>query len=96
MKITYDKLPDGLKKPITNVQEAKKWIDLLVASNMSWHFEDSAIDIGHSEDGKWVNSWSTTVGRLLNKRRDELYSLPFSVWGKDGCPIGYMLTKEKH
>lgn len=89
-----NRIPEGLKKPITTIAEAMAWIDLLVSSKMDFHLEDSAASIGYMEgpNRQWVDLFTKADARIVDVRRHELYALDFE-WGTYDCPIGYMMAK---
>lgn len=80
-------VPAKLLEPISTLEQAKAWIELLVKSNLHFHLEDDATDIGNTVNGKWVNTFSKKEGKLINLRRHECYTLD---WGVYECPLGYM------
>lgn len=84
------RLPEALRAPITNLDEAKAWIAGLLAAKLAFHFEDDATDC---LDGVIIQR----DAKLVNLRVAELYTLewgPRPGLGKWYCPIGYLMSLE--
>ena len=77
--------------PLTTIDQAKAWIEALVAADMLFHFEDSPETIGNMVSGEWVDLFTKTEAKQVRKRVAELYAMDWSVVGEE-CPIGYALT----
>lgn len=83
-------LPEALKAPITNLDEAKAWIAGLLAADLAYHFEDDATDC-------LEGLISQKNAKLVNQRVQELYALewgPRPGMGQWYCPIGYLMSLE--
>lgn len=74
---------------ITNIDEAKAFIQALHEGGMMFHFEDSPETIGNMVDGQWVRLFTDEEADDMAERVEELYALE---WPEHGCPIGFALT----
>ena len=77
---------------ITNIEQAKAWIEKLVDAGMDFHFDDDpheVIDYGkRDEHGVYARVFNDDEADLICKRLDEMSTLD---WGNYECPIGYVL-----
>lgn len=81
-----------LRRPVSTLDEAKRWIEDLLALDLMFHFEDDpfTIEIGISGVALFTDDEAVEVRR----RQGELYSL---AWPEEfQCPIGYALHCEGH
>lgn len=87
------KLTEGLRKPITTLEEAKAWIEELNGQGLLFHFDDNPETVGNiGEDGKWVDLFTKEEAAVVRKRVGELYNFEWSAGDDDfECPIGYAL-----
>lgn len=70
-------------QPITTIDDAKRFIDALVANGDCFHFDDDVQDI------IWANPKTSDELAQLDARRNETYQFN---WGPlHDCPIGYAL-----
>ena len=83
-------LPEALKAPITNIDEAYAWIRGLAAADMMFHFDDSpdSIIMGRSDE----RLFSDADARVISARLNEVYNL--YPWGQHLCPIGIALMHD--
>jgi hypothetical protein len=81
-----------LRRRITTLEEAKKWIEDLSALDLSFHFEDDPMTIVIGLSG--VALFSDEEAVEVRRRQVELYALD---WPEEfQCPIGYLLKIEGH
>lgn len=73
----------GLFDPVTNIQEAKRYVTLLADVELDYHFDDNALDCLHDRVGH-------LMAIEIGVRVDELRKLDLD-WGEHGCAIGYMV-----
>lgn len=73
-----------LSRKITTLEEAKAFIDGLVAVDAMFHFDDSPETIF----GPTGRLFTDEEAALVRQRLDEVYGFDF---GQHGCPIGYSL-----
>jgi hypothetical protein len=89
--MTTSTFQESFKQPITSRAAACRFIELLVASNLAYHFEDSANSIGNTVNGEWVRTFSDEEAEIMDERVNELYYSGFNWDRFGGCPIGYQL-----
>lgn len=84
------RLPENLTRPITTLDEGKRWICDLVMAGLLFHFEDDPADILGGPD--WGPLFTPEEAAIVRERVAELYALP--GWA-DSCPIGFALDHLK-
>lgn len=81
-----------LRRKISSLEEAKRWIEDLMGLGLMFHFEDDPFDIVIGISG--VALFSDEEAVEVRKRQVELYLLD---WPPEyQCPIGYALNCEGH
>ena len=80
------------KDRIKTIEQAKAWIETLVADGKDFHFDDDpheVIDYGkRDEHGVCARVFDDAEADLVCERVDELAAFD---WGEYECPIGYVL-----
>ena len=71
---------------ITNIEQAKSFIEALVAEGKDFHFDDDPREIIDYGTGERV--FTDEEAKEISRRLDEMYTLD---WGTHQCPIGYVL-----
>lgn len=67
------------QKPLTTLEEAKRFIEKLVEHGKQFHFEDPVDDLGHIPK---------EMVPIVKARVSEMYEFE---WGDFECPIGYLV-----
>ena len=70
-----------------NINQAKKYIRELGDNNLSYHFDESALEVLYKTHNKITKEQATEIEVTI----DKIYACDFD-WGKHGCPIGYALS----
>lgn len=81
-----------IPRPIRTLEEAKKWLEDLVALDLSFHLEDDPFTIVIGISG--VALFTDEEAVEIRKRQRELYLLDWPM--EFQCPIGYLLHLEGH
>jgi hypothetical protein len=84
-------------KEITNVREAKNFIDLLVKLELSFHLDDDPTHIPSLVENQETHGYKVED---IAKRREELFNIPWekdgvNLWGLFGDVYGYELHMMK-
>lgn len=72
--------------PITTLDEAKAFVQALVAADLLFHFEDDPFDTVNVKSG--ARTFTDGEATAVALRQGEMYALD---WDAHGCPIGYSL-----
>jgi hypothetical protein len=75
-----------MKIEITGIEQAKSFIEALVAEGKDFHFDDDPREIIDYGTGERV--FTDEEVKEVSQRLDEMYTLD---WGIHECPIGYVL-----
>jgi hypothetical protein len=80
---------DAIEKPISSIEDAKGFFDVLINHNLVFHPEDDAGEICRGLNGPAL--FSEEEALLINQRTEEAYRLDWSSSGFE-CPCGYILA----
>lgn len=75
---------------IASLDEARAFLDELIAADLCFHLEDDPSDIIRGVNGPLL--FNRSEANAMRMRVAELYSFDWKPVGED-CPIGYILTK---
>lgn len=76
-------LTDCLRAPITTLADGEAFIRELVDQDLSYHFDDGAVDCLHGNGLLTLDE-----AKVVDAQVAALYGLD---WGKAQCPIGFCL-----
>jgi hypothetical protein len=86
MKLSLIQFNQSLNTPITTIDEAKSFIQMLHDNNKMYLLEDDPRDIIYYHNGE--QTFTPEQCDLLDLRVNEIYSFDF---GAHTCPLGYYL-----
>lgn len=76
----------AIAAPVTDYESAKRWIEGIVAADLSFHFEDDPASIVHLKTDERL--FTDEEIPVVRERVNALYDFHYD---EHDCPIGYML-----